>query len=199
MDKYNNFLQKKIYTAIPSGFDISLEKLNPLLFNWQKVLTKWALARGRAALFEDCGLGKTCQLLEWSKQIHKKEKQPILILAPLAVSEQTQREGEKFKIDVNICVNDIRQTNTLNIKQARDKEDERHICPLQLDVIARCLELWSNPGDVIFSPFMGIGSEGYGSLRLDRKFIGVELKDSYYKIAIKNLKSVKNQLKPFEI
>ena len=94
---------------------------------------------------------------------------------------------------------DIRQTNTLNIKQARDKEDERHICPLQLDVIARCLELWSNPGDVIFSPFMGIGSEGYGSLRLDRKFIGVELKDSYYKIAIKNLKSVKNQLKPFEI
>ena len=115
MDKYNNFLQKKIYTAIPSGFDISLEKLNPLLFNWQKVLTKWALARGRAALFEDCGLGKTCQLLDWSNQIHKKEKKPILILAPLAVSEQTQREGEKFRIDVNICVKDSDVKNGINI------------------------------------------------------------------------------------
>jgi len=82
---------------------------------------------------------------------------------------------------------DIRQGNTLNVKQARDKEDERHICPLQLDVIARCLELWTNEGDIVLSPFAGIGSEGYGALKMRRKFIGIELKKSYYDVAVKNL------------
>lgn len=83
---------------------------------------------------------------------------------------------------------DIRQTNTLNIQQAREKDDERHICPLQLDVIERCLELWSRKDDIVLSPFMGIGSEGYMAVQNKRKFIGVELKHSYYKVAIKNLK-----------
>jgi len=85
---------------------------------------------------------------------------------------------------------DIRQGNTLNIQQAREKEDERHICPLQLDVIARCLELWSNKGDTILDPFAGIGSTGYQALKMDRKFLGIELKKSYYDISIKNLKAV---------
>ena len=84
---------------------------------------------------------------------------------------------------------DIRQTNTLNIRQAREKDDERHICPLQLDVIARCLELWTNPGDIVLSPFAGIGSEGYESLRRKRRFIGVELKKSYFDVMVKNLKA----------
>lgn len=82
---------------------------------------------------------------------------------------------------------DIRQTNTLNRAAARDKEDERHIAPLQLDVIARGLELWSNPGDIVLSPFGGIGSEGYQSILMGRKYIGIELKDSYYAQAVKNL------------
>lgn len=90
---------------------------------------------------------------------------------------------------------DIRQGNTLNIRQARDKDDERHICPLQLDVIARCLELWTNKDDIVFSPFAGIGSEGYESIKRGRKFIGIELKKSYYDIAVKNLKSLKNKPK----
>ncbi len=85
---------------------------------------------------------------------------------------------------------DIRQTNTLNAKAARSDKDEKHICPLQLDTIARCLELWSNRGDLVLSPFAGIGSEGYQSLLMDRKFIGIELKESYYKQAVKNLKSI---------
>lgn len=85
---------------------------------------------------------------------------------------------------------DIRQTNTLNAKLARENNDERHMCPLQLDTIARCLELWSNEGDVVFSPFAGIGSEGYQSLLMGRMFVGVELKQSYYVEAVKNLKSV---------
>ena len=76
---------------------------------------------------------------------------------------------------------DIRQGNVLSYREARDEEDERHICPLQLDVIERALELWSNPNDIVLSPFMGIGSEGFCSLRAGRKFIGMELKESYYK------------------
>jgi DNA modification methylase len=90
---------------------------------------------------------------------------------------------------------DINQSDTLNARSARDNADERHICPLQLQVIARCLELWTNPGDIVLSPFAGIGSEGFESLKMERKFIGIELKESYYKNAIKNLKTAKNRQK----
>lgn len=82
---------------------------------------------------------------------------------------------------------DIRQTHVLNVEQARESQDEKHICPLQLDVIERCVRLWTNPGETVFSPFAGIGSEGYESLRHDRKFVGVELKPSYFQIAKRNL------------
>ena len=94
---------------------------------------------------------------------------------------------------------DIRQGNTLNIRQARGKDDERHICPLQLDVISRCLELWSNKGDVVLSPFAGIGSEGYESVKRGRKFIGIELKRSYYDVMVKNLKSTAGNVKKFDL
>lgn len=83
---------------------------------------------------------------------------------------------------------DIRETNTLNVRQAREDADERHVCPLNLDVIERAIRLWSNKGEVVLSPFAGIGSEGVGALSLGRKFIGVELKESYYRTAAKNLK-----------
>lgn len=82
---------------------------------------------------------------------------------------------------------DIRQGNVLNVRMARDNEDERHLCPLQLDLIERAIRLWSNPDDVVLSPFMGIGSEGYVALKTGRKFVGVELKESYYRQAIKYL------------
>lgn len=82
---------------------------------------------------------------------------------------------------------DIRQTHTLNYRQARDPEDEKHICPLQLDVIERCVVLWSNPGEIVFTPFMGVGSEVYGAVINGRKGVGVELKQSYYNQAVKNL------------
>lgn len=82
---------------------------------------------------------------------------------------------------------DINPSRTLQKDSARDEKDERHICPLQLDVIERCVQLWSNPGDTVLSPFMGIGSEGYVSLQLDRRFVGVELKDSYFRQATANL------------
>lgn len=85
---------------------------------------------------------------------------------------------------------DIDQTDVLNYKLAKEKDEERHICPLQLDVIERCVELWSNPGDLVFSPFTGIGSEGYVSLKSGRKFVGSELKKSYFDIACRNLAEV---------
>lgn len=84
---------------------------------------------------------------------------------------------------------DIDQTRTLNCRMAKEQNDEKHMCPLQLDVIERCLHMWSNPNDVVLSPFMGIGSEGVASLQLGRRFIGVELKESYFKQACKYLKN----------
>lgn len=81
----------------------------------------------------------------------------------------------------------IDQSNVLNVDMARENGDERHICPLQLDVIERALVMWSNPGNVVMSPFMGIGSEGVMSLRHGRKFIGIELKESYWKQACRYL------------
>ena len=83
---------------------------------------------------------------------------------------------------------DTRETNVLNAKQARDEDAEKHLCPMPLDITERALRLWSNPGDVVLSPFMGIGSEGWASLKAGRKFIGVELKDSYFAQAVKNLR-----------
>lgn len=82
---------------------------------------------------------------------------------------------------------DIQQTRVLQYRQAREDDDERHICPLQLDVIERCVKLWTNPGDVVLSPFAGIGSEGFEAVRLGRRFVGFELKPSYYNIAARNL------------
>jgi DNA modification methylase len=75
---------------------------------------------------------------------------------------------------------------------AREGDDERHICPLQLEVIDRCIELWSNPGDVVLSPFGGIGSEGFVAVKEGRKFIGIELKESYFGIAKRNLVVAEN-------
>lgn len=85
------------------------------------------------------------------------------------------------------CWSDIRETNTLNVKEARSEEDTKHICPLQLDVIDRLVRLYSNPGEVVFSPFTGIGSEGYVSLQRGRRFYGCELKPEYHTQALKNL------------
>ena len=84
---------------------------------------------------------------------------------------------------------DVRHTDVLNVRAARDDRDERHMCPLSLDLIQRCVRLWSNEGDLVLSPFGGVGSEGVGALRAGRRFIGVELKPSYYRQAVKNLKS----------
>lgn len=82
----------------------------------------------------------------------------------------------------------IKETETLNVVEARENEDERHICPLQLGTIERCIKLWSNKGETVLSPFAGIGSELCQSIRLGRKGIGAELKSTYFTVAVRNLK-----------
>lgn len=82
---------------------------------------------------------------------------------------------------------DINQTNTLQFQTARDSDDERHICPLQLDVIERALQLWSIPGDTVLTPFLGIGSEAYVAVKMGRKAVGAELKPSYFALASRNM------------
>ncbi len=82
---------------------------------------------------------------------------------------------------------DVRIGRVLPFKESRDQDDEKHVHPLQLDVIERCLVLWSNPGEVVLTPFMGVGSEVYAAVRMGRKGIGIELKPSYYRQAIRNI------------
>lgn len=95
---------------------------------------------------------------------------------------------------------DINPSDTLQARSAREEKDERHICPLQLPVIERAIELWTNPNDIVFTPFLGIGSESYQALKMKRRAVGIELKESYYNQAVKNCQSVideENQLSLF--
>lgn len=87
---------------------------------------------------------------------------------------------------------DIRQTNVLNAKMARDGGDEKHLAPLQLDLIDRCIELWSNPGDLVFDPFSGLGSTGYQALQRGRRYLGFELKDTYFRQSVRHLRNVED-------
>ena len=120
-------------------------------------------------------------------------------------ASQTRAEGrEPWPYDqwVSILVwqryaspvwSDIDQTRTLQYRGGRDEKDEQHISPLQLDVIERCIDLWSNPGDVVLTPFLGIGSEVYAAVEMGRKGIGIELKPSYFRQAVKNLKALEDK------
>lgn len=114
-------------------------------------------------------------------------------------------DAETFKNTGNLSIDiwqryaspvwmDINQSRTLNFRKARGENDTRHICPLQLDVIERCLQLWSKTGDVVLSPFAGVGSEGHESIRLGRKFIGFELKDTYFSSACENLARIESEV-----
>lgn len=100
---YSEFISQKSFILESSGLDVPREELNPMLYNFQRDIVHWALAKGKAAIFADCGLGKTPMQLEWANQICKRRGGKVLILAPLAVAPQTVNEGIKFGIHVNIC------------------------------------------------------------------------------------------------
>jgi DNA modification methylase len=94
---------------------------------------------------------------------------------------------------------DVNESDTLQYAMARTEEDDRHICPLQRKTIEHCIRLWSNPGEVVLSPFAGIGSEGDQAIRYGRKFVGVELKESYWRVAVKNLQRAVREANPVDL
>src|SRR6266481_3936702 len=102
-DGYREFLRAKNAIVAQAGFNISGGSLNPKLFDFQRDITRHAIGKGKFNLFQDCGTGKTFEECEWSANVVDKTGRPVLNVAPLAVSRQTQREGEKFDIPVNIC------------------------------------------------------------------------------------------------
>lgn len=114
---YNDFLKNKRFVLESSGFEIDKSELNPMLYNFQKDIVRWALKKGKACIFADCGLGKTPMQLSWAYQVHKNTGGMILILAPLAVADQTRREAEKFGYTANVverqedCISGINITN----------------------------------------------------------------------------------------
>lgn len=112
---YEEFLKSKEHHVISSGFQKDRELMNSKLFDWQKDIVFWALKKGRAALFEDCGLGKTAQQLEWAQSVSDHTGNPVLIVAPLAVAEQTRREGEKFGYEVTVCRSKSDMKSGINI------------------------------------------------------------------------------------
>lgn len=112
---YRDFILHKSTSIKASGFMIDKMELNPLLYDFQRDIVRWALAKGKAAIFADCGLGKTAMQLEWSNQIHKKTGGKILILAPLAVTAQTKAESEKFGIECKVCENQSDVIDGINI------------------------------------------------------------------------------------
>ncbi len=119
----------------------------------------------------------------------------ITVRKPGDNPERVEHTNESFP--VNVWQNyaspvwmDIRQSDTLQRKSARSEQDEKHICPLQLEVIQRCIELWTNPNDIVFDPFGGIGSTPYVALKLGRRGIASELKDSYFEQLKKNVESI---------
>jgi DNA modification methylase len=125
---------------------------------------------------------------------------PDYLVTMRAPGDQAQRvtHGSEYPVDLWQKVAspvwmDINPSDTLQYRSAREHDDERHICPLQLEVIRRGIMLWTNPGDIVLSPFMGIGSEGYCAAEMQRKFIGVELKASYFAQAKANIASALNK------
>jgi hypothetical protein len=112
---YLEFIEQKRLTVELSGFDVDVEDMNPALFDWQRDIVKWAIAKGKAALFEDCGLGKTIQQLEWARLVQSHTNQPVIIFAPLAVAKQSKAEGLKFGIDVNIVADQSDIVNGINV------------------------------------------------------------------------------------
>ena len=186
--KYQEFLERKAFAPIVSGLT-DVPKLYESMFPHQRDVCQWALRLGRAAAFLGTGMGKTLIELEWARVVWEHTGNPVLLLAH--TSEQFpvsmwQKYASPIWMDIN-------PSDTIQHRSAREHEDEKHICPLQLDVIRRGIMLWSNPGDLVWSPFAGIGSEGYVAIEQGRRFIGSELKRSYWNQACANLETAHHQ------
>ena len=219
IEQYRKFLERKKQTIQDSGFRVEEKDLNPILFPFQKYCVTKALKKGRYALFEDAGFIYHSRVTIWKNPVTEMQRTKALGLLHKQLKKDSamsrvgipdylmvfRKEGEHHHpVHCNIDVDtwqkwaspvwmDIDYSNTLNKMNARGEKDEKHICPLQLDTIKRAVCLWSNEGDVVLTPFMGIGSEVYQSILCGRKGIGFELKESYFKEAIKNVRAAEQE------
>ena len=112
---YEEFLKQKDFVLESSGFDIDKSKLNPMLYEFQKDIVRWALAKGKAAIFSECGTGKTAMQLSWAHQVCRHTNGKVLILAPLSVADQTKREAEKFHYEAKVCESQADCIDGINI------------------------------------------------------------------------------------
>ena len=211
------FLAKELYRVTMPGRLLSFHCMDlPLMKERDGVIGLKDFPAIIRNIFEDCGFIYHSKVTIWKnpvtemqrtkalgllhKQIRKdstmnRQGIPDYIITLRKPGENPERVSHTHEsFPVNVWQNyaspvwmDIRQSDTLQKKSARDYKDERHICPLQLEVIQRCIELWTNPNDIVLDPFAGIGSVPYTAVKLGRRGIGVELKESYYNQAVNNL------------
>lgn len=214
--KHFTYLVKELYRVTMPGRLLSFHCMNiPMMKSRDGVIGIKDFRGELIKIFTDCGFIYHSEVTIWKNPVTEMQRTKALgllhkqIRKDSAMSRQglpdyivtMRKPGENalpIKHDfttfpVNVWQRyaspvwmDIKRSNTLNRKAARAEADEKHIAPLQLDVIKRCIELWSNRGDTVLDPFAGIGSTGYVALRMGRKAIGIELKDSYYKQAVLN-------------
>lgn len=211
------FLAKELYRVTMPGRLLSFHCMDlPLMKERDGVIGLKDFPAIIRQIFEDCGFIYHSKVTIWKnpvtemqrtkalgllhKQIRKdstmnRQGIPDYIITMRKPGENPERVSHTHEsFPVNAWQNyaspvwmDIRQSDTLQKKSAREDKDERHICPLQLEVIQRCIELWTNPNDIVLDPFAGIGSVPYTAVKMGRRGIGVELKESYYNQAVNNL------------
>ena len=217
-EQHFKFLIPHLYRVLAPGRNISIHCMNlPLSKQTHGVIGLRDFRGELIRWFTDCGFVFHSEVCIWKDPVTAMQRTKAigLLYKQLRKDSTISRQGipdyvvtmrrpgenprpvtkthESFPVDLwqkyaSPVWMDIDQSDTLSREGAKEEDDERHICPLQLGVIERCLLLWSNPGDLVLSPFMGIGSEGYMSLKHGRRFIGTELKRSYWQVACKNLR-----------
>ena len=211
------YLAKELYRVTMPGRLLSFHCMDlPLMKERDGIIGLKDFPSIIRQIFEDCGFIYHSKVTIWKNPVTEMQRTKALGLLHKQIRKDSamNRQGipdyivtmrkpgdnperishthETFPVDVwqnyaSPVWMDIRQSDTLQKKSARDEKDERHICPLQLEVIQRCIELWTNPGDIVLDPFAGIGSVPYVAVTMGRRGIGVELKESYYKQARNNL------------
>ena len=211
------YLAKELYRITMPGRLLSFHCMDlPLMKERDGVIGLKDFPSIIRQIFEDCGFIYHSKVTIWKNPVTEMQRTKALGLLHKQIRKDSamNRQGipdyivtmrkpgdnperishthETFPVDVwqnyaSPVWMDIRQSDTLQKKSAREDKDERHICPLQLEVIQRCIELWTNPGDIVLDPFAGIGSVPYVAVTMGRRGIGIELKDSYYNQAKNNL------------
>ena len=219
--KHFIYLAKELYRVTMPGRLLSFHCMDlPMMKERDGVIGLKDFPAMLRQVFEDCGFIYHSKVTIWKNPVTEMQRTKALGLLHKQIRKDSamNRQGipdyiitmrkpgenpekishthESFPCDVwqqyaSPVWMDIRQSDTLQKKSAREEKDERHICPLQLDVIQRCIELWSNPNDIVLEPFGGIGSVPYVVNKLNRRAVACELKESYYRQMVKNVQSVK--------